>query len=505
MFKKNKKLIFIIIAVIIILIVILANIYNHSKRQKFIKSETERVLQYSSINDFKSLEEVCLYLDTELISKEESKIENVDYEIKVKLKYNLEYDKKNYFENLIQYSAYALGYKNFYIIDENKQINIFVLCNSEKQIVSTYYINDIEMYFEKQGSKEQLNNYSKTTITQAEAKSDVLKRIISNNWNTSRLDLGTVDSHYKNYDIYFDEGYEIKKINGKVFNVVFTEKYKDEVLDGITIETSKEQIQKTLGKPTFETNDVLGYKTEKFYIFFSDEQISVYPVVSYDTSSIIDIIRDYNENRDFEKYINKIRETWDDYDMLENSSNKVIIRYTLKGITFKYDTTSKRGIVINNNYKGKINETNTLEQFEDNKDIKLMENMYFENVDSVFENEKSRIYALDDYSNFGNVNTSRILNISNKYKVNQKPEGKVMLISINKQAPNVELRENASYAIWYDDETLIYSVKGKGIYMFDVSSQKYTTIVEGADEYKIGGLTSNKMLYYDKTSIHIEK
>ena len=505
MFKKNKKLIFIIIAVIIILIIILANIYNHSKRQKFIQSETQRVLQYSSINEFKSLEEVCLYLDTELISKEESKIENVDYEIKVKLKYNLENDKKNYFENLIQYSAYALGYKNFYIIDENKQINIFVLCNSEKQIVSTYYINDIEMYFEKQGSKEQLNNYSKTPIIQAETKSELLNKIVSNNWNTSRIDIGTVDSHYKNYDIYFDEGYEVKKINGKVFNVVFTEKYKDEILNGITVETSKEIIQNALGKPAFEVNDVWGYKTEKFYIFFSNEQISIYPVVEYNTEKIIEAINNYNNDNDFEKYITTIRTTWEDYDSFESTGNKVIVKYTLKGITFKYDTSSKSGIIINNNYTGNINNSNALTDISENNDMQLIEGMYFEDVDSVFENEMARVSSIDNSSFYGNAKTTKILNTSNKYKVNTDSNGKVMFISINKQNPNTELRESLSYGIWYDDSKFIYSVKEKGIYLYDVENQTYSTIIEGNDEYRIYDINNGNSLVYDKSEVSIVK
>ena len=506
MFKNNKKRTILIISIIIVvLLIVIINIYNHSKKQKYIQNETNRVLQYTSIEDFKTIEEVCLYLDTELISKEKSEEDNVDCEIKVNFKYNADIDKKNYFENLIQYFAYVLQYRNFYIIDERKGIDIFVLCNSEKQMVTTYYLNGTEMYFEKQKSEENMKDISETLLTSVNVKSEVLSKIIENNWNISRLDLGTIDSHYRNYEIFFDEGFEIRKINNKVFNIVFTDKYKNDILEDITVGTSKEVVENKLGKATFNSDEVWGYKTEKFYIFFSKEQVSIYPVVNYDTSKIIEIIKDYNDNQDFEKYINKIRTTWNDYDIIENSPNKVIIRYTLKGITFKYDTTSKRGMIINNNYKGKINETNTFEQLKQNKDIQLMDNMFFQNVDSVYESEKIRVSALDDYSNFSNVTTSKILNTSNKYKVNQNSEGKVMFISINKQAPNTELRENAYYAVWYDDETIIYSVKGKGIFMFDVSNQKYTTIVEGTDEYKIGGITPNKMLYYDKTSVLIEK
>lgn len=506
MFKNNKKRTILIISIIIVvLLIVIINIYNHSKKQKYIQNETNRVLQYTSIEDFKTIEEVCLYLDTELISKEKSEEDNVDCEIKVNFKYNADIDKKNYFENLIQYFAYVLQYRNFYIIDERKGIDIFVLCNSEKQMVTTYYLNGTEMYFENQKANEPVQNISNIEVTELKVKSEILNKIIENNWNISRLDVGTVDSHYRNYEIFFDEGFEIRKINNRVFNIVFTEKYKEEIVENIAVGTSKENVEKVFGKATFESEGIWGYKTEKFYIFFSKEQVSIYPIVNYDTSKIIEIIKNYNDNQDFEKYISQIRTTWDDYDMIETSTNKVIIRYTLKGVTFKYDTTSKRGIIINNNYRGYINETNTFDELKENKDIQLMNNMYFENVDSVFESEKSRVSSLDNYSKFGNASTSRILNISNKYKVKQNSDGKILFISINKQSPNTELRENADTAVWYDDETIIYSVKGKGIYMFDVVFQKYTAIVEGQDEYKIGGITPNKMLYYDKTSVFVNK
>lgn len=506
MFKDKKRIIIVaVIVAIIILICIAINIYNQKKKERFIQLETERVLKYTSINEFKSIEEVFLYLNSEFISIEDSKEENVDYIIRGKLKYNAEYSTKTYFENLIQYSAYVLQYKNFYIVDENKNINIFVLCNPEKETVTTYYINGNERYFETLQNEQNMKNAEQPEITSVKVSSEELNKIISNEWKTNNINLGTQESTYRGYDIYFDEGYEIRKINGQIFNIVFTDKYNKEIINNIKVKTSKEETKKILGKPAFESSETWGYKTEKFYIFFSDEQISIYPTVEYNTEKVIETIEDYKKTNDFQKYMNNIRTIWQDYDYFESTGNKVIIQYTLKGIKFKYDSTAQNGIILYNNYTGLINKNSTLRDVINNKVLNLPEKMYYENTDLVFENEKSRVATLDDYTQYGNLITEKILNISNKYKINQDSDGKVMFISINKQSPNTELRETLDSAVWYDDNTLIYSVSGKGIYMFDVQTQKYTTIVEGNEKYKIKVLTKEKELSYDETTIHIEK
>ena len=232
---KNKKMLFVVIAIVIVLCILIVaiNIYNQKKKEQFIQSETERVRQYSRINDFQKIEEVFYYLDTELISSERSDIENVDYLIKAYLKYDAEYEYKSYYDKLIQYSAYVLKYKNFYIKDDNKNINIFVLCNSEKQTVTTYFINDNEKYFEKADSEDDMKQFKKSEVISVETVSKQLNQLISNNWNTSNTDFGTKDSYYRNYDIYFDEGLEVRKVNGKVFNIIFTNKYPDEIIKGI--------------------------------------------------------------------------------------------------------------------------------------------------------------------------------------------------------------------------------------------------------------------------------
>lgn len=506
--KLNIKnlIIFIIIFAILILvgtaIVELIKEHNNKKEQEMHTQQLkQQVEQYTGIEDFKTIEEVLTYLDSEFISQEETEEENIDYIVKAKLKYNLDINYKNYFIKLIEYSASASDYKNFYIIDEEKNINILVLCNKNKTL-SSYYINNEKFYFENLESKENIQQFSKE-ITKTEKTNiantcNILTQIISNNWQTTGVSLGMSDSIYKKYDIYFDEGYEIRKLNAKIYNLVFTEKYKENVVENLKVGATKEQIIEKLGEPTFETGICIGYETEKFYIFFSENQISIYPVIDYESDEIIKTIKKYDGTKDIGQYLNEIKSIWTDYDIFENGENYQILQYTLKGIKFNYDNSSDRGIIIYNNYKGKVNEIDNIESMQ-NENFSMLKNMYFKNENLVFIQEISRIMALDDYSESGNYEAEPIINISKKYKTYfDTKTNQLYFVSINKEYPNSELRENINYGIWYTDNQFIYSKKGSGIYLYNVDKHSYSTIIQGSDSFKLEKIENSKLYYDDK-------
>ena len=504
---KRKNIIILIILFVILFIILgvcislLKQYKEKQKKQEQQEQLKQQVVQYTKISDFKSIEEVLIYLDSEFISQKDSEEENLDFIVLAKLKYNLNLNNKNYYENLIQYSAAACNYKNFYIIDEEQNIKILVLCNNS-QAVSSYYINNEKFYFDKLENTENINNTSKTEITKINSSCNLLEEIISANWATTNLNIGTEESFYKGYNIYFDEGYEIKKVNKKVFNLVFTEKFTENVVENLKVNSSKQEITKALGNPTFENSKCIGYKTEKFYIFFSESQVSIYPVVSYSSNEIINIIEEYEETNDFQTYMNKLRAEWQDYDVFKVSNNNVILQYTLKGIVFKYNNTSKQGIVLYNNYLGNVDEENTLQNVI-NKETALPDNMSFINEDLVFEEEANRILTLDDYTEKDNFASEKILNISKKFKAyTDIKTNQFCFVSINKQAPNSQLREDFDYGIWKDDNIFIYSIKNKGIYMYNAEKRTYSTIIEGNNEFKIIQIEDNK-LFYDESVIDL--
>ena len=81
---------------------------------------------------------------------------------------------------------------------------------------------------------------------------------------------------------------------------------------------------------------------------------------------------------------------------------------------------------------------------------------------------------------------------------------KIKFISSDGNYPNTELRENIEYYIWIDDYNFIYSIKNKGIYLYNLAYRKYIKLVEGTDEeFKIKEYKDN-VLIYDEKSIKLK-
>lgn len=166
------------------------------------------------------------------------------------------------------------------------------------------------------------------------------------------------------------------------------------------------------------------------------------------------------------------------------------------------DDSSTQGILLYNNYVGKIDNDHTLEDVK-NKIIDLPETINFINEDLVFLEELNRINTLDNYTQKDNFACNKVLNVSKKFKayidINS---NQFCFVSINKQVPNSELREEFTSGIWYQDDKFIYSINGKGIYIYYPEQRKYTTIIEGKENYELIKIEENK-LYYDNKIIEL--
>lgn len=508
--KKNYKKIFIISLIIVLLFLITITLIKHNenkKKTKMLEEETARIKSYTALTDFKSIEEVAIYLNCTYKKKEDSKRENISYDIYMILpvQYNKDnLDNKVFTEKLIQFSAYVSGYKNFIIIDEEHDTSITVMCNEEKQLVATYYINNIENYFDIIQNRENVKNFKPSeNIDNMNVTSEVLKKLIDNNWISNKTDFGTKESIYRNYDIYFDEGIQVRNVSGKVFNIIFTDKYEGTIVNDLKVTSTIEEIKQSLGQPQFENKNLVGYKDGKMYIFFCDNQVSVYRVEQYETNDIAQIIKNKSSDNENEKdFVDEIRKTWKDADIYEFDENNVKLQYTLKGLCVKYDSTTQKGVIVYNNYNGKLYGDKTLEEM--TKEENIPNHIYVEDKDLVFEEEQNRINTLDDttpnnnYSKIGIIN-----NTSNEFKTYKKVANKdgniylVRFISIGNKYPNSELREYITCGLWADDYNFIYSVQGRGIFVFNARDRKYKTVLTGNETYKIYGY-SNNIIYYDE-------
>ena len=389
--KKRKKRIIIITIVILLLLISLAIIF----RQKDNDNESENTIQ--NIEDFSSIEEALEMFDCRLIREKELNEEDFKLEIYLEFAkdlYTNGVDNKTYFKNICQVLAEVLDFENFKLIDEKKEIAIHVVNSKESQAVVAMIINGDINYFGNKNSENTLKNYEKFQVTNMQIQSSILNSLINSDWNTRQVNFGTKENEENNYSIYEDEGIKIRSIARKVYNIIFTENYTENIINNINVKTKREDVIKILGEPTFEEEylDLYGYKGNDIYVFFASDGVSVYRVEKeYETDEIMDALENFQQEKSIKNFTNTITDIWNDYDLYERGENFVNLRYSLKGLQIAFNLTSNHGIIIYNNYNGELVDGITTEELANGtKDIPRY--IFFElDKDLVFESEISRV------------------------------------------------------------------------------------------------------------------
>ena len=305
-------------------------------------------------------------------------------------------DKSNeaYFSAIIMYLTPKLKYQNYKMIDSERELEISVVANKENKTIDAVYINGILNYFQKEGTKKVASHEIKTIEEiSMSIQAKEINQLINNDWEVGKAAFGTVESRFENYDIYFDEGIEVKTIDSKVYNIIFTEKYKGTIVNGLKVNDEKGRIEKALGKPSFENSDLIGYKGDKIYVFFSKNEVSIYKVENdYKDEEFLKILKEFNETKNAVNFVETLTSLWTDYDEYTYDKMQVLLKYTLKGIEIKFNITGENGLIIYNNYKGPLAEGITLQNL--NKD-NLPEHVYLHtNIDLVFYKEEERVADL---------------------------------------------------------------------------------------------------------------
>lgn len=512
--KKDKKLMKIIISIIIILglllILVIARLRSMTVQED---KELEIIKSYTTIDDFKTIEEVAKYLECDYKKQEKSKVENYNLDLYIKIKvppYTDNDSNEGFYNKLISYSAKVLKFDNFRIIDKENNITIEVVCNKEKENISIIIINGESNYFAKRDSEIQMNNFKQVEETNLTIQSDILTKLISNNWRLKESDIGTKESTFNSYDIYFDEGVEVRKIDNKVFNIVFTEKYKLNIVNNITTSSSKEDIIKILGEPTFskESAKLIGYKGKDMYIFFnySNFQVSVYRVEKdYNPEKFVEIVQKLSNNEYYKNdLIENLKESYNGYDSYTIDKNREELVYSLLGIKIQFGNNIKNGIIIFNNYSGQVAKDIDIKKVLSGE-MSLPNNVYLNNKDLVYECEENRILKID------NIKYAASMELQN-LKDNQKNDKfyttrtyidestySVKFLSKDLEYPSSELNVNINSDLWINEYTFLYSIKNKGIYLYNLQNGKYYTLVTGEDEeFELIEFKNYELKYDDK-------
>ncbi len=512
---NSKKFIITAIAIIFILVIILTNLSYRKKKEKQINDNISGI---SAGMGFESVEAIIKYYGGTYISEKTSKDKNFYKDIYAKLKYDTFDDGKSqefYYKSMLD-SLSSFIQRSYRLIDDEKELTIEAKANIDDNgnMGFLYIINGIDDYFTKQKSKLSYQNRSEEKNTNFNINSNEILTAIQNDWKKGSVSFGTKDSDFDKYEIYFDEGYEVRYISGKIYNINFTKKYGREVVNGIVPGMNFEEIIKTLGTPTYGMDEegLIGYKNDKMYVFFTEDKIHIFRNEKTNLKDFEELLGKYIEKEiDIKEFMNKLTYMWDDYAEYDYTESSIYLSYPIKGIIIDMDRDSSLGIQIYSNCNlteklidyienDKITakmEENAL-QVQTKKELDTMNNYKYIGMlsatrDETFEGENEEENRSELYSGLFLFYAERSEELTRK---------NIKLISQVEDYPNRELNEVINEAMFASDNMLIYSIQNKGIYVMNVTTGEIFTIVEGKDRFEIKSFENN-VLQYDNNQIRL--
>ncbi len=502
---QKKMFIFVAVMILTFILLILMAILNNVQNQNQEKEEA------IATGNFNSIEEVLEYYGCRLIRTKNSTEENFTTDINVNLKmdlYDNEKSNEEFYNSVINAVAKFLNYTSFRMIDDAKTEKIEIRVIGDGTKIQKILINGVEDYFIYRNSQISLSQYKEIKMTEIAIQAKELVNCIQNNWTTD-TNFGTRETIFQNYYIYFDEGIETRKISGKIYNIIFTKNYVKPVVNGFTVGEKHDIIIRELGTPTFQNEDktIIGYKSKDIYVFFGENEISIYRNTKETGFDEFFALTDkfLKDEYTLLEYMNELTYLWPDYDEYTYDSETVFLSYPNKGIDIKMNYDNTNGIVIYNNIG--VNQTKINPYFQYTEFIAMLQ------IDNVYKAEVKRATQRaqfaenckqykEKYEEKENKNRGKIYD----YYMKMSKDNNIIctyFISQNPQYPNCELSENIKSYIWLNEYCFVYSITKKGIYYYDLRTQSKGVIVTGEDDFIIKSYENN-ILTYDNKQLEVK-
>lgn len=476
--KENIKVGIIILAAIMVILIVFFVVLANSEPDGSQK-------EYSSLQ---TVQDVVEYYGSKYISQDYSEEKGYSIDINVVFKvapYVEETNEVNreYYEKLLGDIAKVLSYKSYIVIDDENSLVIKVKCGNG--IVREIIINDISDYFTYIESELSTKTFKEIKETDISVSSELLNNIIQSGWD-SNYDFGVRDSRFNNYEIYLNQGIKVRRIQDKIYNVIFTDRYVGDIVEGVSISTPKSEIIEKYGEPAFEDeeNNIIGYKTNSFYIFFEENEVSVYRVYSgkindfYNLADSI-LVKDY-KTKDLLNFMNELTYLWKDYETYYYSGSEVFLSYPHKGIEIKINYDNENGILIYNNVKSDFTQVeNHLRNTSYTSKLKL---------DSMFEAEKRRVSnskeLIENAEKFSSEDEEHGRSLAyDNYPVKDENENiySMKFISKDSNYPDREINDTIVDFAWNDNTHFVYNNGGERDLSVDLENGYVSDVLE--DDY----------------------
>lgn len=457
-------------------------------------------------NNLPDISELLAYHGSELIKEEKSSEKGYEYDIYAKLKFppieENGYAEETFYNNVVTDLTAKLQ-TNFRIIDEEKDVVVRV--KYDFTTYNSYYsINNVDNYFKVQQAKVQ-DKLANKDVIEATVNSDVLKSIINNKWERRKASLGTIETSINKYDVYYDEGYYIRTLGVDIYNIIFTNKYNGPIFNGITTGMSNETIIQKLGTPTFtySNNSLIGYKSNEFYAFFHDGQVSIYEVAKLNNNTnktFAELFTKLNKDGDVTSFYNDLNIIYPNPETSIEKNEDISLFYPTLGFAVHFGS-SNNGITIYSNYQGYITTDITMDDLKEgnippNTDLDIK-------TDAIFFSEKVRY--LDEIGK-RNANNNWAAAATKLFMVHENEEThSYEFYSIDRKSIDSSINKNAGTKVLsLDDARFVYNVPYDGIYLYNAQTLKTEKILQGSgdEELKLEKIENN-VLYYDNKTLPI--
>ena len=285
----------------------------------------------------------------------------ITYTVYVDFRYDL-FDengksRKQYFYDIIQEIG-ELEKNTFYLVDSNKNIKIAAIYNP-KTGRYTITINGVEDYYDTVDGDTylELSKVTERKLSKFIVYNELLRLIGTNSSYYAHTQLANADEREEIGNGYYSyqNGAIIAKLqSGKALNIIFRDGYTDSFAPGIYVKTSLEDILKKYPEPSFGSirDRYLGYITEFAYIFFYEDEVSVYPYEYKENTYFDKYIAEFCSTGNFEKFVNDFTDDWTSYfeKEIDESTGSFKISFPTRGIKIDIVNENPKGITLYNNY-----------------------------------------------------------------------------------------------------------------------------------------------------------
>lgn len=357
---KNSKRILIIIMLLILFILFclltaVTIILKKEENSNDIVMNTIKTNAVEKSKKEKTIEDVLNEHDSEYINQDNNKIF-------AKLAKDL-YDEngrsnKEFFESLIEDLEPFFPETSFYIIDDEKDITIYVK-KSNKDGSFELIINDIENFYQETDGRDYVAVENSKIVEPS--------NLLMSNYYLEKLEMHNMYFKYiedkltngreteNGYTVYVDQQIKVKlSPNKSVLNLVFMEDYEDKILHDISLDMKLGDIANLYDDYVFGGIDkgYLGYRSGNYYYFFYEDEASIYSYSYGKSETFENILNEYLSTKNLDDFVDKLKLAFKGYSELEYDPDiqRLFIAYPTRGIKIDIRDNNPKGITLYSNY-----------------------------------------------------------------------------------------------------------------------------------------------------------